>query len=110
MALLYADENFSYPVVERLRLLGHDVVTVHERGRSGGPDAQVLIDATAEGRAVLTFNKRDFWRLHQLDPQHAGIIRCDMREAPHLLAANIHQAIAAVASLAGPFIRINRAP
>ena len=26
MALLYADENFDYPVVEHLRLLGHDVV------------------------------------------------------------------------------------
>ena len=110
MALLYADENFSYPVVEGLRQLGHNVVTVHERGRAGGSDAQVLLDATAEGRAVLTFDKRDFWRLHQADPQHAGIIRCDMREAPDVLTANIHQAIVTTGSLAGQFLRINRAP
>jgi len=27
MASLYADEDFSYPVVQRLRQLGHDIVT-----------------------------------------------------------------------------------
>ena len=27
MARLYADEDFPYPVVERLRQLGHDVLT-----------------------------------------------------------------------------------
>lgn len=35
MALLYADENFAYAVVERLRLLGHDVLTVQEAGQRG---------------------------------------------------------------------------
>ncbi len=110
MALLYADENFSYRVVERLRQLGHDVVTVRERGRTGGDDAQVLADASSEGRAVLTFDKRDFWRLHQANPLHAGIIRCDMREYPDVLAANIHQAIGGLSSLAGQFLRINRTP
>jgi predicted nuclease of predicted toxin-antitoxin system len=110
MALLYADENFSLRVVERLRDLGHDVVTVHERGRTGGDDAKVLSDATAEGRAVLTFDKRDFWRLHRLNSSHAGIIRCDMREVPDTLAANIHQAISLLPDLAGQFLRINRSP
>jgi hypothetical protein len=32
--LLYADEDFPLPVVERLRRLGHDVVTVQEDGRA----------------------------------------------------------------------------
>jgi hypothetical protein len=36
MALLYADEDFHYAVVERLRHLGHDVRTVQEAGRKGG--------------------------------------------------------------------------
>ena len=27
MALLYADEDFSYPMVQRLRPLGHDLLT-----------------------------------------------------------------------------------
>jgi hypothetical protein len=32
MARSYADENFSYRVIERLRALGHDVLTVQEAG------------------------------------------------------------------------------
>ena len=40
MAELYADEDFSYPVVEQLRRLGHDVVTAQETGQAdrGVPD------------------------------------------------------------------------
>jgi hypothetical protein len=30
MAQLYADEDFPFPVVERLRALGHDVLTTAE--------------------------------------------------------------------------------
>ena len=33
MARLYADENFPLPVVEELRQLGHDVLTIQESGR-----------------------------------------------------------------------------
>jgi hypothetical protein len=32
----------------------------------------VLARATADGLAVLTFNRRHFKRLHQQMPQHAG--------------------------------------
>jgi Domain of unknown function (DUF5615) len=32
MARLHADEDFSYPVVEHLRQLGHDVRTAAEAG------------------------------------------------------------------------------
>ncbi len=76
MADFYADENFDYPVVERLRLLGHKVLTVQEAGEQGGDDPQVLATATAAGRAVLTFNRRDFNRLHKKFPAHAGIVSC----------------------------------
>jgi hypothetical protein len=34
--LLYADEDFPFPVVEQLRQLGHDVLTAQEDGRTGG--------------------------------------------------------------------------
>jgi hypothetical protein len=66
MALLYADEDFSYPVVQRLRQLGHDLLTAHEAGQAGHriPDAAVLAFATAAGRTVVTFNRRHFIRLH----------------------------------------------
>jgi Domain of unknown function (DUF5615) len=95
MASLYADEDFDYPVVERLRRLGHVVRTVQEAGRSGESDAQVLADATAAGRAVLTHNRWDFERLHRRDPNHAGIISCSEAEDVDALAARIDQAISA---------------
>ena len=43
--LLYADEDFPYPVVETLRCLGHDVITAQEDGRAAADDADVLARA-----------------------------------------------------------------
>jgi hypothetical protein len=44
MARLYADEDFDYPIVEELRHLGHDVLTVQEagQGNQATPDDAVL--------------------------------------------------------------------
>src|SRR5438552_12793435 len=108
MALLYADEDFHYGVVERLRHRGHDVVTVQEVGRQGGSDTQVLADATAAGRAVLTFNRRHFKRLHRLNPAHQGIISCTPDDDLDALTARIDKAITAAGTLAGQHLRINR--
>src|SRR5258708_4867246 len=99
MAWLYADEDFHHGLVERLRLLGRDVVTVQEAGRRGGSDAQVLADATAAGRAVLTFNRWHFERLRRQDPGHAGIISCTPDEDLDALADRIHLAIGGAATL-----------
>jgi hypothetical protein len=43
MARLYADENFPLPIVELLRIFGHDVLTTEETGNSrlGIPDEDV---------------------------------------------------------------------
>ena len=78
MARVHANENFPLPVVEELRRLGHDVLTVHEIGRAGQqvPDAEVLELAISDHRAVLTLNRRHFIRLHQERPAHAGVIVC----------------------------------
>jgi hypothetical protein len=67
MALLYTDENFDHPVAAHLRSLGHDVLTAQQAGQANQaiPDSQVLAFAAAQGRAVLTFNRRHFVRLHQ---------------------------------------------
>ena len=56
MARLYADEDFPFPVVERLRQLGHDVLTTLEAGRANQrvSDADQLAFATSLGRAGLT--------------------------------------------------------
>jgi predicted nuclease of predicted toxin-antitoxin system len=110
MALLYADENFDYPIVEELRRLGHDVVTVQEAGQQGKDDAAVLAFATAAGRAVLTFNRRDFFRLHRLNPAHAGIIACTTDNNYAALAGRIDAAITRAGALSGKVIRVNRPP
>jgi hypothetical protein len=109
MANLHADENFKYAVVEELRGLGHDVLTVPEAGQQGSSDAQVLAFATAANRAVLTFNRRHFIRLHSQVSTHGGIIVCTDDDAV-ALANRIDQAIAACPVLANQLLRINRPP
>lgn len=65
MRRLYADEDFDYPVVEELRRIGHDVLTAQEAGQANRsiPDETVLAFAAEQGRAVISFNRRDFIQL-----------------------------------------------
>ncbi len=112
MARLYADENFSFPVVERLRLLGHDVHTVQEAGQANQrtPDHEILAFAVAGGRAVITFNRGDFKRLHRLSPRHSGIIVCTRDDDVAALSARIDQAIRAAGSFASQIIAVTKPP
>lgn len=112
MARLYADENFSNPVVNLLRSLGHDVLTVKEAGNANQriPDEVVLAFASRNNRAVLTFNRPDFIKLHLLQPDHAGIIVCSEDFDRERLAMRINQAISQVETLKGQLIRVNRPP
>ena len=110
MALLYADEHFPLQAVAVLGRLGHDVRTIQEDGQAGlkWPDSEVLKRATELGRAVLTLNRRDFIRLHRLQPHHAGIIACTQNLDFAQLANRIDAAIASEATLAGHLIRVYR--
>ncbi len=110
MALLYADEDFDFGVVGELRKLGHDVICVHEVGRKGDSDPIVLAYATANSRAVLTFNHTDFRRLRRTNPAHAGIISCTRDEDTAALAKRIDASIRAAGTLAGQFLRVVRPP
>ncbi len=64
MARLFADEDFSGPVVEELRQLGHDVLTVKEIGKANQrwPDDAILAFALREQRIILTKNRRHFYK------------------------------------------------
>jgi uncharacterized protein with PIN domain len=110
MAQFYADENFDYPVVNRLRVLGHDVLTVQEAGEQGGDDDHVLATATTASRIVLTFDRRDFTRLHKNNPAHAGIISCTWDPDSDALANRLDKIAAAIPSLAGQHVRVNKLP
>ena len=109
-AKLYADENMPRAVVEELRLLGDDVLTCQEAGNGGQgiPDDEVLRFATEHGRAVLTMNRRDFFRLDRSVRDHAGIVACTRDPDSARQAARIHDAIAAEGDLRGKVIRVNR--
>jgi hypothetical protein len=92
VARLYADENFPQPAVEALRELGHDVLTSLEAGNAnqGIPDDEVVRFAAAQGRAVVTQNRRHFHREHRRSSDHAGIITCTVDPDYRALAARIH--------------------
>jgi hypothetical protein len=106
---LYADENFPLPVVEELRRLGHDVLTVQEDGQQAAPDPDVLVRAHALGRGILTYNRRHFERLHRQGTDHSGILSATLDADSLALAARIHVALTGRAP--GRWcIRVNRAP
>lgn len=91
--LLYADEDFPFPVVETLRDWGHDVLTVQEDGRTARPDPEVLARGHALGRAVLTYNRWDFERLDRQGVAHSGIVSAKKNDDFPALASRIHAAL-----------------
>ena len=109
MAQLYADENFDYPVVIELRTLGHDILTAREAGRAGQkiPDDQVLAYAITLDRAVLTYNRWHYVKLHSQVQPHKGIIVCTWDHDVAALTQRVHQAIANLSSLDNQLIRVN---
>ena len=59
MARLYSNENFPLPVVERLRALGHDVLTIQEAGKAD----QALPDQDRTHLFILaTARHQGIWR------------------------------------------------
>jgi predicted nuclease of predicted toxin-antitoxin system len=111
MARLYADENFSLPVVTLLRQKGHDVLTSRDDGKAnqGIDDASVLAQATQQDRILITFNRNDFIQLHKSSNAHAGIIVCKLDPDQVALSERIHhQLLQAESTLPGQLRRINR--
>lgn len=90
--------------------MGHDALTAQEAGNAnqGIPDPEVLRFAMSQGRAVLTINRFDFIRLHNLQPDHTGIIVCTDDKDFEGLASRINDAISALENLNGRLLRINR--
>jgi len=107
---LYANENFPLPVVEGLRRLGHDVLTVIEAGKAdmAETDEAVLAYACSELRSVLTLNRKHFVRLHNERSEHEGIIVCSFDPDFSGQAHRIHAAMESEVDLRNKLIRVNR--
>lgn len=79
MLRLYLEEDaMRRALVRELRARGADVLTALEAGMIERDDRDHLDYATAQGRALCSFNIRDFYRLHSIylaeGRSHAGII------------------------------------
>jgi hypothetical protein len=76
---LYCDEDsMRYAPVLALRKRGVDILTALDAETTKEPDDRQLAYATAQGRAIYSFNVGDFCRLHSQwlaeGKSHAGII------------------------------------
>jgi predicted nuclease of predicted toxin-antitoxin system len=111
LARLFAVENFPLPTVERLRQLGHDIRTVAEVGLAGLsiPDEEVLAFAHADGRTVVTHNRKHFRNLHKAGQPHSGMVLCTEDSDFDSLAARVDQAFSQVAHTPGQVVRVTRA-
>ncbi len=112
MASLYSNENYPLGIVECLRALGHDVLTAQEAGNAGRgvPDEEVLRFATAQSRAILTHNRRHFFRLQrETEGRHAGIVACTYDPDEARQARRIDTTIAQLGvAISGHLLRIYR--
>jgi hypothetical protein len=84
---LLLDEMHAPAVAAELRARGHDAVAVKERPELIGlPDRELLVAASAEGRALVTENVKDFAALHTSmtagGEHHAGLVFTHPRRFP----------------------------
>jgi Domain of unknown function (DUF5615) len=109
MIKLYADENFEFPVVRRLREKGYDILTTGEAGKDNQciPDEDVLEFAISQSRAVITLNYNHFRNLHNQVKTHYGIVICSRNDDWDSFADCIDIALRTEESIEGKLIRIN---
>ena len=79
---LHLDADVSLRSLHKALLdRGHDVTRTPCAWMAfDASDEQQLLQATARGRCIHTFNIGDFMRLAQTDPAHGGIILTHQRE------------------------------
>ncbi len=95
MNLLFSDEDVPRALTEALRDGGADVLTVADISLDNQKtsDEDILSAANELGRAVVTFNRKDFRKLHGLGLPHSGIIVCK-RNTPFPLLTQLILALA----------------
>jgi len=75
---LFLDEDIHTVLSTLLQKRGFDAVHAQEIGRKGRSDEEQLVNAVAQNRCLVSFNIKDFVRLHndyiQSGWEHCGII------------------------------------
>jgi len=66
-----ANENLFEPIIEYLKVLGHDVLSIREAGLSGITDDEVYKLACKDNRVIITMDK-DFSRIFRFPPEKCG--------------------------------------
>lgn len=86
---LFLDEHIWQELTERLSEKGFDALHIYNVDRGGFPDDTQLEFAAQQGRAILTYNTKDFLPLAELwyeaGRDHAGIIVSTQLEHGELL-------------------------
>lgn len=68
---MFANENLFEPIIDYIRNLGNDVLSVRDAGLSGIFDDEVYQRACKEKRIIITMDK-DFSRLFRFQPDKCG--------------------------------------
>ena len=84
---LLLDELYTGAIAVRLRELGHDVLSVHDRGDLAGLDDERLFSLmAAERRAIVTENWPDYQRLiaraAETGEDHHGVLFTSRKQLP----------------------------
>jgi hypothetical protein len=104
---LLLDEMFSGAIAHRLSTKGHDVISVvADSALVGLPDEQILAHPTAQGRALVTANIKDFvpldGRYRAAGQSHAGPILVSTKTFPQNRAFTTAITLALSTLLEGP--------
>jgi predicted nuclease of predicted toxin-antitoxin system len=114
LRLLIDEDSQAKRLVKLLRSANHDVLTAAEAGLNGQPDNVVLDYAIHKNRTLLTFNCRDFQKLHSINSNHSGILAVyrDAQFSKNMDFQTIVKAIANIEasgiSLTNQFISLNQ--
>lgn len=111
MARFYSNENIPLQVVMELRSFGNDVLTSMDAGNANSavPDSEVLAFAAADGRILLSHNRRHFLQLHRnRNYDHPGMVLCTFDPDFVRQAQRIHAAVGDAVEMKNQVIRVNR--
>jgi hypothetical protein len=103
MARLVARDDFPLPVIEELRLLGHDIVTVPAEGVSRD------VSPGAKPRVWLTLDPDQSAGAHRAAPAHSGIVAVKPGKTYAGLAQRIHDALKAHARISRQLVVVDGA-